>query len=73
VIDLWLVRAEAVRDGSLMVVQETIAEETLSALPHLFAKKTEADVADRFRRRFAMEPDAVYWQLEQHIEVSSND
>jgi hypothetical protein len=73
VIDLWLVRAEAVRDGSLMVMQEPIANETLSTLPHLFAKKTEAEVAEKFRRHFSIEPDAVYWQLEQHIEMSSDD
>jgi hypothetical protein len=72
-IDLWLVRAEARRDGSLMVAQEAISSSALRVTPDHIAELMEFRTVQKFRRRFSMEPDAVYWQLEQHIEMSSDD
>jgi hypothetical protein len=73
VIGVWLVRAEAVRDGSLMIAQETISDSALRVAGFRIGEMMEARVRSKLRRRFSIEPDAVYWQLEQHIEMSSDD
>jgi hypothetical protein len=72
-IDLWLVRAEAVRNGSVMCFQEVVSSLMLREGPDWIGSYLEDATHRKFRRHFSIEPDAVYWELSEHIEMTVED